>query len=52
MRPGWQAILNRFSFTHALLPNDYSLIPALETAGWRRLYRDGAATLLERGSAP
>lgn len=48
LRPGWQAQLDEFGFTHALLPNDYSLIPALEALGWKRLYRDGTATLLAR----
>jgi hypothetical protein len=48
VRPGWRAELERWGFTHALLPNDYSLVAALEAVGWRRLYRDGVATLLER----
>jgi hypothetical protein len=37
-----------FEFTHALLPNDYSLVAALEQDGWRRLARDQVATLLVR----
>ena len=40
LRPGWRAQLDEFGFTHALLPNDYSLVPALEALGWKRLYRD------------
>lgn len=48
VRPGWREQVERFGFTHALLPNDYSLVPALEQAGWKRLYRDRTATLLER----
>jgi hypothetical protein len=52
VRPGWREELDKHGFTHALLPNDYSLIPALEQIGWRRLYRDGTATLLERGEDP
>jgi hypothetical protein len=52
VRPGWQALLDGFAFTHALLPNDYSLIPALESAGWRPIWRDGAATLLAKGANP
>lgn len=48
VRPGWQQGLERFGFTHALLPNDYSLVDALERSGWSVLYRDGAATLLKR----
>ena len=45
-RPGWQEIWDRYHFTHALLPNDYSLIPALEQRGWRPVYHDQTATLL------
>jgi hypothetical protein len=48
LRPGWRAQLDEFGFTHALLPNDYSLVPALESLGWKRLYRDETATLLAR----
>jgi hypothetical protein len=48
VRPGWKEELDRWGFTHALLPNDYSLIPALEASGWKQRYRDGTATLLER----
>ena len=48
VRPGWQTILDSYNFTHALLPNDYSLVPALEQLGWRPLYHDGTATLLAR----
>ncbi len=46
VRPGWERQLRSFQFTHALLPNDYSLIPALERLGWTELYRDSTATLL------
>jgi len=45
-RPGWRAQWDAFHFTHALLPNDYSLVPALEQSGWKQLYRDDVATLL------
>ncbi|MCU1257372.1 MAG: hypothetical protein JWO80_257 [Bryobacterales bacterium] len=48
VRPGWRQILDSFQFTHALLPNDYSLIPALEQIGWKPLYHDNVATLLSR----
>jgi hypothetical protein len=48
VRPGWREYWDSFGFTHALLPNDYSLIPALEQLGWRQIYRDGTATLLAR----
>ena len=48
VRPNWQDELAKHGFTHALLPNRYSLIPALEQAGWRRLYNDEVATLLAR----
>jgi hypothetical protein len=49
VRPGWREYWESFHFSHALLPNDYPLIPALEQLGWRPLYRDGTATLLARG---
>jgi hypothetical protein len=44
--PGWRGELNRWHFTHALLPPDCALIPALEAIGWRELYRDRTAVLL------
>jgi hypothetical protein len=46
VRPGWREEFNRWSFTHALLPPDYRLIPALEADGWKELYRDRTAVLL------
>jgi len=46
-RPGWRRQLASFGFTHALLPRDSPLAEALEEAGWKRLYRDRVATLLE-----
>ncbi|MFN0169424.1 MAG: hypothetical protein ACKV22_23625 [Bryobacteraceae bacterium] len=52
VRPGWQEIAAPYRFTHALLPNDYSLIPAMQAAGWLERYRDSTATLLERPEAP
>ncbi len=48
VRPHWQDTISTFRFTHALLPNRYSLIPALEQAGWKQLYADEVATLLAR----
>jgi hypothetical protein len=48
VRPGWRQILNGARFTHALLPNQYSLIPALEQSGWKTIYSDSVATLLEK----
>jgi len=48
VRPGWQQQLQALAFTHALLPNRYSLIPALEQLGWKKLYSDDVASLLER----
>src|SRR6185437_6107337 len=44
--PGWREQLNRWHFTHALLPPDCALIPALEAIGWPELYRDRTAVLL------
>ena len=46
VRPGWHDLLTRSNFTHALLPNDYSLVDALQRAGWTTVYRDSTATLL------
>jgi hypothetical protein len=48
-RPGWREGFDAFSFTHALLPNDAALVAALESSGWKRLYRDRVAILLARG---
>lgn len=50
LRPGWEATLDRYNFTHALLPAHAPLIAALESAGWTCLYRDPVATLLARSS--
>ena len=47
VRPGWQDILRSLHFTHALLPNRYSLRAALDQAGWKTLYQDNVCTLLE-----
>ena len=46
VRPGWREYWDSWHFTHALLPNDASLIPALTSAGWRIIHRDETATLL------
>lgn len=48
VRPGWKQIFEQYRFTHALLPDDYSLIPALQQAGWKTVYRDQVCTLLSR----
>jgi hypothetical protein len=45
-RPGWHDQVRRFAFTHALLPSDASLRPALQSAGWRTIYQDEVAVLL------
>jgi hypothetical protein len=47
VRPGWHRRVKQTGFTHALLPNRYSLVPALEGMGWKRLHSDSVATLLE-----
>jgi hypothetical protein len=44
--PGWRDELNRWHFTHALLPPNCALVPALETIGWQEIYRDHTAVLL------
>lgn len=46
VRPGWQKDFARWGFTHALLPVDYSLIPALKAEGWTEMHRDSTAVLL------
>ncbi len=48
LRPGWRRRLEELGFTHALLPNNYPLVEALEHLGWKRLYGDGVCTLLRR----
>lgn len=47
-RPGWREQVHKFQFTHALLPNNYSLLAGLEHWGWKQIYRDEVATLLAR----
>ena len=49
LRPGWREYWDSFHFTHALVPNDYSLIPALEQLGWKPIYHDQTVTLLRWG---
>ena len=49
VRPGWRAYWESFHFTHALLPADAPLLPALEEIGWRPIYQDKTATLLVFG---
>ena len=49
VRPGWREYWESFHFTHALVPNDYPLIPALEQVGWRAVYHDQTVTLLGWG---
>jgi hypothetical protein len=48
VRPGWQSQLEKHRPTHALLPVDYSLVPALEQLGWKTRHRDAVSVLLER----
>ncbi len=49
LRPGWREYWDSFHFTHALVPNDYPLIAALEQLGWKAVYHDQTVTLLARG---
>lgn len=46
LSPGWLKEFNGWNFTHALLPPDCPLTAALESNGWRELYRDHIAVLL------
>jgi hypothetical protein len=48
LRRGWEEIVTKYAFTHALLPVRYSLVPALEQRGWRKVYGDETSVLLER----
>jgi len=50
VRPGWRDYWDSFHFTHALVPIDYPLIPALEQLGWIPVYHDQTVTLLARGA--
>src|ERR1035441_7747985 len=49
VRPGGRQYWESFHFTHALVPADAPLLPALEQIGWRPLYQDKTATLLVFG---
>jgi hypothetical protein len=51
VRPGWREYWESFHFTHALVPNDYALIPALEQLGWKAVYHDQTVTLMARGES-
>ena len=48
VRPDWRRKFDAWGFTHALVPNTYSLGAALRESGWRPIHRDATATLLER----
>jgi hypothetical protein len=52
VRPGWRDIWEAWKFTHALLPNDYSLVPALQQIGWKVVYSDTTSTLLAAPGTP
>lgn len=52
LKPGWKEKFSRFRFTHAVLPENHALREALECAGWRRIYADKTAVLLERPLTP
>jgi hypothetical protein len=46
VRPGWRTWWDTFHFTHALLPADSPLVPALQQMGWYTIFQDQTATLL------
>jgi hypothetical protein len=48
LRPGWREYFESFNFTHALVPADAPLGPALLQIGWREIYRDKVAVVLEK----
>ena len=52
VRPGWREHLAKHDFSHALLPVNYSLIPALAALGWTEVSRDGTAVLLAQPAKP
>lgn len=47
-RPDWKEQVDSWKFSHALLPTDSSLAAALIQSGWRPVWSDPTATLLER----
>lgn len=47
LRPGWRALWTECGFTHALVPVNYALAGILPAFGWKQLYADGTAVLLE-----
>ena len=49
VRPGWQVDFDQWNFSHALVAPNAPLAEALRAAGWRPVYRDKVAVLLERG---
>jgi hypothetical protein len=50
-RPGWRRDWDSWGFTDALVPADSPLIPTLEQSGWRLVYSDSTAAILEAGGA-
>jgi hypothetical protein len=48
LRPGWREDWTRAGFTHALTPAQAPLAGALRGLGWRVLFEDSTAVLLER----
>ncbi len=47
VRPGWQSLVERHRFTHALLPSDGALADAMVRSGWLVVYKDATSTLLK-----
>ena len=52
VRPDWQSLFDPYRCTHALLPNNYSLIGVLQQQGWLQLYKDSTVTLLAKPGKP
>ena len=48
LRPGWREYFESFGFTHALVPANAPIGPALVQIGWRETYRDKVAVVLEK----
>ena len=46
--PGWEAVLDKYEVSWALIPPQESLAPALAEAGWKNLYEDQTAVIYAR----
>jgi hypothetical protein len=49
LRDGWQAVLEQYHVSWAILPREWPLAKALAEEGWREVYRDETAIILVKG---